>query len=75
MGDNTALRSAYAPTSADDVAACEAATRELARELGRRAAREDFELQEPDRQARVLTAGRTGAKGRDVQNYAAAQRT
>jgi hypothetical protein len=71
----TALRIAHAPTSTDDLAACEAATRELARELGRRAAREDFERQERDRQAPMLVAGRTGAKGRDVQDYAAAQRT
>lgn len=61
------LRIASAATSAADLAACEVATLEIARELGRRAAREDFERGKPERQS-IAVPAQTGAQRWDVQN-------
>jgi hypothetical protein len=69
----TALRIAHVATSADDLAACQAATLEVARELGRRAAREDFERQQTERQRAIPHAANAGAQMPDMQNYAATQ--
>jgi hypothetical protein len=66
----TGLRINHVATSADDLDACQVATLELARELGRRAAREDFERKQSERH-RSIYAANAGAPNPDVQNYAA----
>ena len=70
----TAPRIASVSTPAEDLAACQAVTLEIARELGRRAAREDFQRPDCKHQAPLPVSGRTSVRGDDVQDCFAAHR-